>query len=95
MFFKKCKIKQDILTDKIMFQLLNIEIRDLHTRIFHRKKDIQKIIIILENTVEKRIISLFMDYYTTKLKFIISTELNQKQKLTLRNAFPLSFLYSI
>ena len=73
MFSKKCKLKQDILTDKIRFQLLNIEIRDLHTRIFHINRNIQKITVTLENIVGKGIISLFLDYYyMTKLQFIIN-----------------------
>ena len=70
-FSKKCKLKQDILTDRIRFQLLNIEIRDLHTRIFHINRNIQKITVTLENIVGKGIMSLFLDYYTTKLQFII------------------------
>ena len=66
-FSKKCKLKQDILTDRIRFQLLNIEIRDLHTRIFHINRNIQKITVTLENIVGKGIMSLYLDYYTTKL----------------------------
>ena len=71
MFSKKCKLKQDILTDRIRFHLLNIEIRDLHTRMFHINRNIQKITVTLENIVGKGIMSLFLDYYTTKLQFII------------------------
>ena len=72
MFSNNCKIKQNKLIEKLMSQLLNIEIMDLHTRLVHTKKHIKKIKNSLEKTIEKNIISLFSDYYTTKLTFIIS-----------------------
>ena len=72
MFSNNCKIKQNKLIEKLMSQLLNIEIMDLHTRLVHTKKLIKKIKNSLEKTIEKNIISLFSDYYTTKLTFIIS-----------------------
>ena len=61
MFSKKCKLKQDILTDKIRFQLLDIENRDLHTRIFHVNRNIRKITVTLENILGKGIMSLFLE----------------------------------
>ena len=80
MFSKKCKLKQDTLTDKIRVQLLNIEIRDLHARIFHKKRNIQKTISNVENIVGINIMSLFLEYYMTKLKFIISPLRNNLEK---------------
>ena len=38
MFSNNCKIKQNKLIEKLMTQLLNIEIMDLHTRLVHTKK---------------------------------------------------------
>ena len=64
MFSKNCKIKQNRLIETLMSQLLNIEIMDLHTRLLHIEKDIEKIKNTLENTVRKITISLFLDYYT-------------------------------
>ena len=80
LFSKKCKLKQDTLTDKIRVQLLNIEIRDLHARIFHTKRNIQKTISNVENIVGINIMSLFLEYYMTKLKFIISPLRNNLEK---------------
>ena len=48
-----CKTKQLKLIEKLRSQLLNIEIMDLHTRIVHTKKYIEKTRNILEKTIEK------------------------------------------
>ena len=38
MFSNNCKMKQNKLIEKLISQLLNIEIMDLHTRLVHTKK---------------------------------------------------------
>ena len=55
-----------IVIEPLMSQLLNIEIMDLHTRLLHIEKNIEKIKNTLENTVRKSTISLFLDYYIEK-----------------------------
>ena len=80
MFSKKCKIKQNRMIETLMSKLLNIEIMDLHTRLLHIEKDIKKIKNTLENTVKKSMISLFLDYYTTKLTFIVNSLCKKLEK---------------
>ena len=53
---------------------------ELHTRIVHTKKYIEKTRNILEKTIEKNIVLLFLDYYITKLTFIIIPLKNKLEK---------------
>ena len=87
-------MKQNKLIEKLISQLLNIEIMDLHTRLVHTKKHIKKIKNSLEKTIEKNIISLFSDYYTTKLTFIISP-LRIKLEKKLNNSYIKKYSESI
>ena len=86
MFSNNCKMEQNTLIEKLISQLLNIEIMDLHTRLVHTKKHIKNIKNSLEKTIEKNIISLFSDYYSTKLTFIISP-LRIKLEKKLNNSY--------
>ena len=64
-----------------MFQLLNIEIIDIHIKIAQINKLIDKITKDLDNSVGIDIVSLFIDYYTTKFSFAMikfSTKLEKK-----------------
>ena len=80
MFLKSGKIKQNKIIEYVKSKILNIEIIDLHTQIFNNKQVLENITSDLEKLVGRNLTTLFIDYYMTKLTFIM-----EKIKLKLEN----------